>query len=76
MMTKLNSRGAVWLDKLAPNAPRMGGLCPSVQVADGELNGETVRFIAVVPDADNHFPRAAQRRSGPAGRLDAGEGSQ
>ncbi len=64
MMTKLNSRGAVWLDKLAPNAPRMGGLCPSVQVADGELNGETVRFIAVVPDADNHFPRAAKGEVG------------
>ncbi|HDS1150273.1 TPA: biotin-independent malonate decarboxylase subunit gamma [Pluralibacter gergoviae] len=63
-MTKLNSRGAVWLDKLAPNAPRMGGLCPSVQVADGELNGETVRFIAVVPDADNHFPRAAKGEVG------------
>lgn len=64
MMSKLNSRGAVWLDKLAPNAPRMGGLCPSVQVADGELNGETVRFIAVVPDADNHFPRAAKGEVG------------
>ncbi|KOQ95046.1 biotin-independent malonate decarboxylase subunit gamma [Pluralibacter gergoviae] len=63
-MTKLNSRGAVWLDKLAPNAPRMGGLCPSVQVADGELNGDTVRFIAVVPDADNHFPRAAKGEVG------------
>jgi malonate decarboxylase gamma subunit len=35
MMTQSNSRGAVWLEKLAPNAPRMSGLCPSVQVADG-----------------------------------------
>ena len=26
-----------------------------MQAADGELNGETVRFVAVVPDANNHF---------------------
>src|SRR5690606_10363560 len=32
--------------------------------ADGELNGETVRFIAVVPDANNHFPRAAKGEVG------------
>ena len=53
------SRGALWLEKLAPNATRLSGLCASVQVADSELNGEAVRFIAVVPDANNHYPRAA-----------------
>ena len=58
-MTQSNSRGAVWLEKLAPNAPCMSGLCPSVQVADGELNNEAVRFIAVVPDKNNQYPRAA-----------------
>jgi malonate decarboxylase gamma subunit len=42
----------------------MSGLCPSVQVADGELNGESVRFIAVVPDANNHYPRAAKGEVG------------
>ena len=64
MMTQLTNRAAVWLEKLAPNAPRMGGLCPSVQVADAELNGENVRFIAVVPDANNHYPRAAKGEVG------------
>jgi len=64
MMTQSNSRGAVWLEKLAPNAPRMSGLCPSVQVADGEINGENVRFIAVVPDANNHYPRAVKGEVG------------
>ena len=64
MMTQSNSRGALWLEKLAPNAPRMTGLCPSVQVADGELNNEAVRFIAVVPDANNHYPRAAKGEVG------------
>lgn len=63
-MTQTNSRGATWLTKLAPDAQRLSGLCASVQVADGELNGESVRFIAVVPDADNHYPRAAQGEVG------------
>ncbi|WNN50239.1 biotin-independent malonate decarboxylase subunit gamma [Siccibacter colletis] len=63
-MSESVSRGALWLEKLAPNATRMAGLCPSVQVADGELNGETARFIAVVPDAGNHYPRAANGEVG------------
>lgn len=42
----------------------MTGLCPSVQVADADFNGETARFIAVVPDANNHYPRAAQGEVG------------
>ena len=54
MMTNSISRGELWLETLAPNAKRLEGLCPSVQAADGELNGETVRFVAVVPDANNH----------------------
>ena len=34
-----------------------------MQAADGELNGETVRFVAVVPDANNHF-RARRKEVG------------
>ena len=58
-MSQFPNRAALWLNKLAPDAPLMSGLCPSVQVADGQINGENVRFIAVVPDANNHYPRAA-----------------
>ncbi|EPS9204211.1 TPA: biotin-independent malonate decarboxylase subunit gamma [Klebsiella pneumoniae] len=58
-MSQFPNRAALWLNKLAPDAPLMSGLCPSVQVADGKINGENVRFIAVVPDANNHYPRAA-----------------
>ncbi|HFD4627594.1 TPA: biotin-independent malonate decarboxylase subunit gamma [Klebsiella pneumoniae] len=58
-MSQFPNRAALWLNKLAPDAPLMSGLCPSVQVADGLINGENVRFIAVVPDANNHYPRAA-----------------
>ena len=58
-MSQFPNRAALWLNKLAPNAPLMSGLCASVQVADGQIDGENVRFIAVVPDANNHYPRAA-----------------
>ncbi len=64
MMNNAISRGERWLETLAPSAKRIEGLCPSVQAADGELNGETVRFVAVVPDANNHFPRAAKGEVG------------
>ncbi|HDS8578495.1 TPA: biotin-independent malonate decarboxylase subunit gamma [Klebsiella variicola] len=57
-MSQFPNRAALWLNKLAPDAPLMSGLCPSVQVADGQIAGESVRFIAVVPDANNHYPRA------------------
>lgn len=63
-MSTTVSRGALWLEKLAPNAQRLSGLCPSVQAADGEINGEAARFIAVVPDAANHYPRAAKGEVG------------
>ncbi|RCW96827.1 MULTISPECIES: biotin-independent malonate decarboxylase subunit gamma [Kosakonia] len=63
-MSTTVSRGALWLEKLAPNATRLSGLCPSVQAADGKVNGEAVRFIAVVPDANNHYPRAAKGEVG------------
>ena len=63
-MSQFTNRAALWLNQLAPNAPLMSGLCPSVQVADADFNGESVRFIAVVPDANNHYPRAAQGEVG------------
>ncbi|WP_342323290.1 biotin-independent malonate decarboxylase subunit gamma [Kosakonia sp. BYX6] len=63
-MSTTVSRGALWLEKLAPNAEHLSGLCPSVQAADGNVNGEAVRFIAVVPDANNHYPRAAKGEVG------------
>lgn len=63
-MSVHNSRGELWLSQLTANAPRRGGLCASVQVADATLNGETARFIAVVPDANNRYPRAANGEVG------------
>jgi malonate decarboxylase gamma subunit len=63
-MSQTQSRGALWLNKLAPDATAVTGLCPSVQAVDGTLAGEAARFIAVVPDAGNHFPRAARGEVG------------
>jgi malonate decarboxylase gamma subunit len=55
---RLFGRGLCWLQALTgqeglqPSAPR------TVRVADAPLAGELARFIAVVPDPDNRFPRA------------------
>lgn len=63
-MKQPTGRGETWLQQLSAGAARLPGLCPSVQAADGQVNGEVVRFIAVVPDAGNHYPRARQGEVG------------
>ncbi|WER49208.1 biotin-independent malonate decarboxylase subunit gamma [Cupriavidus sp. WKF15] len=61
------SRGARWMRALAPAASYRDGFPRSVTVADGELAGTPVRWIAVVPDAQNRFPRA---RNGEVGLVE------
>ncbi|ROR13392.1 biotin-independent malonate decarboxylase subunit gamma [Erwinia sp. JUb26] len=63
-MKQQTGRGEVWLQQLTNGARRLSGLCPSVQVADGEVHGEAARFIAVVADENNHYPRAARGEVG------------
>ncbi|WP_437614497.1 biotin-independent malonate decarboxylase subunit gamma [Erwinia sp. V71] len=58
-MSQNISRGERWLSLLTNGGERLSGLCPSVQVVDSSLGGLPARFIAVVPDASNHYPRAA-----------------
>ncbi|MGC6389128.1 biotin-independent malonate decarboxylase subunit gamma [Ewingella sp. S1.OA.A_B6] len=53
------SRGGYWFDELTKDATPVTGLCPSVKAADGKINDQDVRFIAVVPDKNNHYARAA-----------------
>jgi malonate decarboxylase gamma subunit len=50
------SRGERWFEALAARAgaPQSG----PIRVADAALGDETARFIAVVPDPQNRFPRA------------------
>ena len=63
----LSPRGRIWFDALTGAAPNLSRL-RSVCVADAPLGAGTARFIAVVPDAQNRFPRA---RAGEVG-LDEG----
>jgi malonate decarboxylase gamma subunit len=65
----LSQRGHIWFEALTGGAGVIiaTGL-RSVCVADAALGGAPARFIAVVPDAQNRFPRA---RTGEVG-LDEG----
>jgi len=63
----VSRRGRIWFDALSGAAANLSSL-RSVCVADAPLGGQTARFIAVVPDAQNRFPRA---RAGEVG-LDEG----
>jgi malonate decarboxylase gamma subunit len=51
-------RGALWFAALTGNAPRLAGYPASVLVADAMLASRPARYIAVVPDPGNRFPRA------------------
>lgn len=51
-------RGNVWLAALTGNAMPLADYPPSVRVVDAQLTGRAARFIAVVPDSANRFPRA------------------
>ncbi|RST61156.1 biotin-independent malonate decarboxylase subunit beta [Siminovitchia terrae] len=62
----VSGRGKVWFDLLRDDAPEIGDV-PSVQVADGMIGEKKVRFIAVIPDPQNQFPRA---RKGEFGLLE------
>jgi len=60
------NRALNWLPGLA-GGQALPGYPASLRVVDGELDNRLARFIAVVPDADNPFPRA---RSGEVGLLE------
>ena len=62
--TREKGRGEIWFDLLAGAFAQRTGQCPSVKVADGELDGYPVRAIAVIPAPDNRYPRAAKGEVG------------
>ena len=66
----IGSRGARWLNALSGAAPLREGYSAAVQVADASLAGAPARYIAVVPDPDNRYPRA---RSGEIGLVEGWE---
>jgi malonate decarboxylase gamma subunit len=63
-----SQRGHIWFEALTGGAGVIATGLRSVCVADAALGGVPARFIAVVPDAQNRFPRA---RTGEVG-LDEG----
>src|SRR4051812_3432099 len=58
------SRGRTWFEALAGPARAAGGGPASVLVADAVLGHERVRYLAVVPNPENRFPRARQGEVG------------
>lgn len=62
----LSTRGTTWMRALAGGAP-VAGYGSTLQVVDGTLAGQAARYIAVVPDAENRFPRA---RNGEVGLVE------
>ncbi|WP_085653990.1 MULTISPECIES: biotin-independent malonate decarboxylase subunit gamma [unclassified Pseudomonas] len=62
-MSGYSVRGLNWFNALSAGANAVEGLPPSLKVADGALG----RFIAVVADPHNRFPRA---RNGEVGLLE------
>ncbi|MGV3344520.1 biotin-independent malonate decarboxylase subunit gamma [Enterobacteriaceae bacterium LUAb1] len=64
MSNNLKSRGNYWFSLLTADAIPLSGLTPSVKAADSRIQDEGVRVIAVVPNADNPYPRARQGEVG------------
>ena len=58
------SRGQIWIRALTGQDGEASGTIRSVIHATAALGDETARFIAVVPDRENHFPRARQGEVG------------
>jgi malonate decarboxylase gamma subunit len=54
----LSGRGLTWLRALTGQNGTLRAAPRTVRVADASLGQQTARFIAVVPDAANRFPRA------------------
>jgi malonate decarboxylase gamma subunit len=64
----VSKRGRIWFDALTGGAGAVASGLRSVCVADAVLGGAPARFIAVVPNPQNRFPRA---RAGEVG-IDEG----
>ncbi|MBU1284869.1 MAG: biotin-independent malonate decarboxylase subunit gamma [Gammaproteobacteria bacterium] len=67
MSSTTEQRGRNWFQALSAGAPAIEGLPASLLVADSQLAGQPVRYLAVVADANNPFPRA---RNGEVGLLE------
>jgi malonate decarboxylase gamma subunit len=57
-VTPTGSRGQLWLGALSGQSGQYSQQSKAVLFADALLGTEQTRFISVIPDAGNHFPRA------------------
>jgi malonate decarboxylase gamma subunit len=65
----LSARGLRWFEALTGGqAGLLPATTPTVRVADAQIGGERARYLAVIPDAANRFPRA---RAGEVGLDEA-----
>jgi malonate decarboxylase gamma subunit len=60
----VSARGRTWFEALAGKQAKQVPSVSSVLVADTTLRKERVRFLAIVPDPENRFPRARQGQVG------------
>lgn len=67
MSNAISQRGLNWLRALTSDATEQPGYPASVKVIDAELASRPARYIAVVADPQNRFPRA---RHGEVGLLE------
>ena len=61
------SRGAIWFEQLTGAVTVKADYPASLLVADAQLHDQPVRYIAVIPDVDNRYPRA---RNGEVGLIE------
>ncbi|MEX7540168.1 biotin-independent malonate decarboxylase subunit gamma, partial [Acinetobacter baumannii] len=61
---KASTRGAHWFKAFTQGFKTVEGFPASVWVADGVIDQQAVRVIAVVQDSNNLFPRARQGEVG------------
>jgi malonate decarboxylase gamma subunit len=66
-MSESSGRGATWLAALTESAAAVAGYPRSVRVVDALLADQPCRYIAVLPDESNPYPRA---RTGEVGLIE------
>ncbi|TBU89751.1 biotin-independent malonate decarboxylase subunit gamma [Phytopseudomonas dryadis] len=58
------SRGAIWLQALSGGDGQQAGLPASLRWVDAVLGDHPARYLTLVPDGQNTFPRARQGEAG------------
>ncbi|KAA8734864.1 biotin-independent malonate decarboxylase subunit gamma [Acinetobacter qingfengensis] len=57
-------RGNIWFDALTQNFIPVESGIQSLRIADGEIEGQSLRVFCIVPDQQNSYPRACHGEVG------------